>query len=76
MEKVAILLPLILATAMVALSQNLWTNNGDLDAATKKCSRLTRAAIEEKLGKPTKCATDSKDVECWGRELAASMSSS
>ena len=35
----------------------------------KKCVNVTRAKIQETLGKPVKCLKDSKDVECFGREL-------
>ena len=34
----------------------------------KKCVNVTRAKIQETLGKPVKCLKDSKDVECFGRE--------
>jgi len=68
MKNFAILLALIFVTSTLALNQNVWTTNGDLNVATKKCARLTRPAIEEKFGKPIKCATDAKDVECLGHE--------
>lgn len=35
----------------------------------KRCINVTRAKIQEKFGKPVKCFNDSKDVECFGREL-------
>ena len=69
MNKVAILLASIFVTSILALSQDVWTRNAELNVATKKCARLTRAEIEEKFGKPIKCTPVSKDSECWGREL-------
>jgi hypothetical protein len=37
--------------------------------ATETCARLTRAAIEQRFGKPVKCGKRPEDAECFGPGL-------